>query len=149
MKVIFVQSIAGVAERDQVKDVATGYALNYLIPKGLVVPATPQRLANLAARQSKQSEHGNMTMHALERLAAQLSGKLVNVQAKAATTGTLYAAVTPVMVAEAVRTQFKINLSPSQILPTDHLKTVGDHQIRLDLGHGKAVNMTVRVQAAT
>ena len=40
MKVLFLESIEGSASMGEVKDVANGYARNYLLPNGLAVPAT-------------------------------------------------------------------------------------------------------------
>ena len=41
MKVMFVETVEGSGSRGDVKDVKPGYARNYLLPKGLAVPATP------------------------------------------------------------------------------------------------------------
>ena len=51
MRVIFVEDVVNVARTGDVKEVKTGYARNYLIPKGLAVAATAQQLVRLEALQ--------------------------------------------------------------------------------------------------
>ena len=45
MKVMFVETVEGSGSMGDVKDVKPGYARNYLLPKGLAVPATPHAVA--------------------------------------------------------------------------------------------------------
>jgi large subunit ribosomal protein L9 len=56
MKVILLKDISGVGKRNTVKEMADGYALNYLIPKGLARQATPDQVAKLQM-QMKSEEH--------------------------------------------------------------------------------------------
>ena len=70
MKVLFLQDVINVAKSGEVKEVADGYARNYLIPKKLALLAGPNA-ANLMAAQLKakaQSEEG------LHKMAEQLEG---------------------------------------------------------------------------
>ena len=52
MKVLFKKDVADVARAGQVKDVADGYARNYLIPRGLAVVATSVALKQVAEVQA-------------------------------------------------------------------------------------------------
>ena len=47
MKVIFLQDVKGKGKKGEVKEVAVGYAQNFLLKKGLAVEATPQALSEL------------------------------------------------------------------------------------------------------
>jgi ribosomal protein L9 len=50
MKVIFLQDVKGQGKQGEVKEVADGYARNYLIPKGLAVEATKARMKEVQER---------------------------------------------------------------------------------------------------
>src|SRR5215813_12111303 len=50
MKVILLHEVPGLGKPGDVKDVAPGYARNYLLPRQLVTPATPSQLATLHER---------------------------------------------------------------------------------------------------
>ena len=46
MKVIFLQNVKKLGQKDQVKEVNNGYAMNFLIPQKLAVEATKHAKAN-------------------------------------------------------------------------------------------------------
>jgi large subunit ribosomal protein L9 len=54
MKVIFLQDVKGKGKKGEVKNVADGYAHNFLIKKGLAVEATSSISARLKARRKKR-----------------------------------------------------------------------------------------------
>lgn len=49
MKVIFLKDVKGKGKKGEVKEVADGYAQNYLIKKGLAIEATNSNLKQLEA----------------------------------------------------------------------------------------------------
>ena len=54
MKVILLQDVARIGRRFEVKDVPSGHALNFLIPRKMAEPATPESLKRLESRQKNQ-----------------------------------------------------------------------------------------------
>lgn len=50
MKVIFLKDVPGSGLQGEIKEVADGYAINYLIPKDLAVPATEQSIDRLKSQ---------------------------------------------------------------------------------------------------
>ena len=64
MKVVFLETVEGSGSMGEVRTVRPGYARNYLLPRGLAAPATPEVLARAAQlrevedeRQRVQDEH--------------------------------------------------------------------------------------------
>ena len=55
MKVILKENIKGVGKKDQIINAADGYARNYLLPKGLAVPADVGNLNNLKSKNTSES----------------------------------------------------------------------------------------------
>ncbi len=55
MKVVLLKDIQGVGTAGQVKEVAAGYARNYLLPRGLAEVATPAVLEQLEARRNAEA----------------------------------------------------------------------------------------------
>ena len=56
MKVIFLKDVAKVGQHGKMKDVADGYALNFLIPRGLAIQATPDKVAAHLTEQKREGE---------------------------------------------------------------------------------------------
>lgn len=55
MKVIFLKEVQKLGAKNEVKNVADGYARNFLIPEGLVAPATEDNLTQLQKRLEKKT----------------------------------------------------------------------------------------------
>src|SRR5215831_4212362 len=72
MKIILLQDVEGLGKAGDLKDVANGYARNYLLPKKLAAGATPQLLANhqqrIAAEQRKLEKQAEQNRQQADRL---------------------------------------------------------------------------------
>ena len=145
MKVIFTQEVVGVAKRNEIKEVADGYALNYLLPHGLAVRLTAERLQAVMAKQQADSKAQTQALALAYGLAGQLKNKSVTMVRSTASTGTLYAAITPEAVAQALIEQLKIRLLPEQIIVPAHVKTVGDYNIQVNLHPQVKITMILHV----
>lgn len=56
MKVIFLQDVKGKGKKGEVKNVADGYAHNFLIKKGLAVEATSANISALEGQKKKEKK---------------------------------------------------------------------------------------------
>ncbi len=148
MKVIFTQTVPGVGRPDEVREVADGYALNYLLPRKLAIQATVAALAAVADRAGRRQHEQDKQLAQAQGYLSQLQGKLITVTTKAAPSGTLYAALTLEQIAEAIQQASKVPLTPAQLVLAAHLKTVGDHAVSVRLPGNLTAKLTVRVQPA-
>ena len=57
MKVILLRDVAKIGKRFEVKEVPTGHALNFLIPKKLAEPATTEALRRHSVEMKKKTNH--------------------------------------------------------------------------------------------
>ena len=110
MQVIFIQNVAGIGKIDDVKEVSEGYARNFLFAKNLAVPATKQLLVDLKSRQTRKVKDDEKELRDQQSVADKLEGFELILKEKIGSGGTLYAAVGPQKIAEALgRKGFKIN----------------------------------------
>ena len=72
MRVILLQDVDGLGKAGDLKDVANGYARNYLLPRQLAAGATPSLIANrqqrIAAEQRKLEKQSELNRQQAERL---------------------------------------------------------------------------------
>ncbi len=73
MKVIFLSDVKNKGKKGEVKEVATGYAQNYLLKKGLAEEATPSNLAKLEAEKEAKAIVNNWNLKNQEIYASLLS----------------------------------------------------------------------------
>ena len=145
MRVILVKKVPELGERGDVKEVALGYARNFLIPRGLAKIATPESLVELELTKEKTANQAEADLTAAETLASKLEGEVIEIGAKASDEGTLYAAVSAAKVAGALNAKgFKVEKDQVAV---GHIKELGEHEVVIDLDHGLEARITLVVNA--
>ncbi len=144
MKVILLKTVDKVGRAGEVKEVAEGYARNFLIPKGLAKLATPAEMARREAEARAAAKKAESEKRKLQKLAKDLSGIEIKIKAKVGEGGKLYGSVGAQEVAIALkRSGFEINAG--QIKLDKPIKTVGGHEIVVKLGNEIEAKVLVRV----
>lgn len=130
MNVVFLKPYPPYKQGD-VKNVADGHALNFLFPKGLARVATPQAIAEAEKAGKEQAQQVSQAATQTNTALAQLQGLTIPIPARAAATGTLYAALSVKQLVTAL-TQvlgFPLPESLHKQLPT--IKHTGLHEVQL------------------
>src|SRR4030043_863341 len=99
MKVIFLKSVPK-GKRGEIKEVADGYARNFLLPKGMALPATPSAIKAAKAMSDEKTESQARQQEELSRMARELEGKELHFKAKAGAKGRLHGAITTASIAD-------------------------------------------------
>ena len=99
MEVIFIQDVPNQARAGEVRQVADGFARNYLIPQGLAQMATPEVLKRLHKIKAAGDETRIRDTQVMEDLAMALDGTSISVTARVTPTGRYYGAITSAQVA--------------------------------------------------
>lgn len=132
---------------DDVKDVADGYARNFLFPNNLAIQATPASIKEREARKNKNSQKTVATLHEQQSLAGRLDGLEVEISEKANDQGVLYAAVTSQKISKTL-SKIGIEVKPEQIV-VKQLKEVGTFPALVKLGHGLEAEINIIINALT
>ena len=102
MEIILKKDVANLGHADDIVNVKTGYAVNYLIPQGYAIMATPSA-KKMHEETLRQRAHKIAKLVAdAEALAAKLAEITVKVAAKVSETGKIYGSVTTAQLAEAL-----------------------------------------------
>ncbi len=144
MDVILLQRVEKLGQMGDVVKVREGYGRNYLLPKGVAVRATAEKLKEFEARR-KQLEAENLQLRSeAEKVAEKMAGLAVVVISSAGETGHLYGSVRPKDVADKVcDAGFTVNRS--QIVIASPIKTLGLHKVAVQLHPEVKVDVTVNV----
>ncbi|MCC6934308.1 MAG: 50S ribosomal protein L9 [Candidatus Yanofskybacteria bacterium] len=133
MKVVLLDNIKGVGKVGEVKEVNDGYARNFLIRRGLGKPATAG-----AVKESEQLKAAKLEARALahaqaQEIAQRLAGTMVTLAGKANPQGKLFSSVTAADIAERVSAAANAHITASAIKLNGHLKTLGEHEVEVQL----------------
>lgn len=148
MKVIFLQDVENVAIKGDVKDVADGYAANFLFPQDLAKPATEQLVAETQREKELREKAATEDLKRTQEFATKLDGFEVEVEAKASPEGTLYGAVSSEVVAGALKTN-GFNIREDAVVFKDReepVKEEGEYEAVVNLDHGLEAEIKVIVR---
>ena len=148
MKVILLQDIKGAGRKGEVKDVADGYARNFLLKQGLADIASAKKVSEVEAVLATTQKANELDLKRSQEAVAKIDGQEVTISEKVNDVGHLYAALSKDTVAAAVKKQLKVNLDPAQVLFESPIKDTGEHQVRIDFPHGLEAEITVQLSAA-
>lgn len=146
MEVILKQDVPGVGKRDQVVRVADGYARNYLLPKGLAMPADESRLRDLEHRRSGQRGAAERQRRDALRLRDSVEGARVRVSARAGSEGRLFGSVTAMDIADALRRQAGVSIDRRRIVLDEPLRALGEHVVAVKVGQEMTARVTVVIE---
>ena len=147
MRVIFLEDIPHVANTGDVKEVKTGYARNYLLPRKLAVAATAQELARLESIRRVGLERMSKLKVGAQALAERLESASVVLKARSGPTGRLYGAVTNVMVAQELSTMMEVEFDRRDVQLEDTIHELGTFQARVRLHPELTATVTLVVEA--
>lgn len=134
MKIILTQDIKGKGKKGQMIEAAEGYARNYLLPKGLAVPATADAVNTMNLRDKAKAKADAEAKAAAQAIAEQLKSCQVKVPAKGGEGGKLFGAVTGKEIAAALKAQHNMDIDPKKLVLDQPIKSFGSYQVKAKLG---------------
>ena len=133
MKVVFLEEVPNVAGSGQIKEVADGYARNYLLPRKLAVLARPEMIEAVEAQLKKKALVQARTEAEMRELAKLLEGKEIVLKAKAGAEGRLYGSITSADIAEELGRSAGIVIDKRKIELEEPIKQVGSYEVAVKL----------------
>lgn len=144
MKVILLKDVPNVGKQQQILDVKTGYANNFLFAKGLAVPANEENMKILEEQIAAQKALEAQIKAEAVDMKNTIQNKTVTLKTKSGPDGKLYGAVTSKDIADAMHKALGVEIDKRKIL-TDAIKITGTYTVKIKL-HPEvdaAVNVTV------
>jgi len=133
VKIILTRDVHNLGVTGDVKDVATGYARNYLIRRGLAIKATPSALEEFERRQTAEARREERLSARAEALAQRLREVTLIFEAKASEKGRLFGSITTADIAEALEREIGEKFDRRKHILSDPLRHVGEHFISVRL----------------
>lgn len=143
MKVIFLKDVKNQGKKGEVKEVATGYAQNFLIKKGLAEEASPQNLARLEQENLDKKQQAEQSLVDAKLFKDELEGIEAEILTKSGEGGRLFGSISSKQIIDAFNKQHNIKLDKRKLNMPEPLKSLGYHKINIKL-HPE-VEATVKV----
>jgi large subunit ribosomal protein L9 len=145
VKVVFLEEVEGSGRTGEVRNVADGYARNYLLPRKLAVPATDHNIRMAQARAQGEAKHQSKLDAEAEVLAEKLVGLTITIEVRVGGQGRLYGSVTARDIVEALEKPLGLLLEHRQVELEDPIRQVGLFEVPLRLSPNVRASVQVAV----
>lgn len=147
MKVVFLEEVEGTARTGDVKNVADGFARNYLLPRKLAAPATQHYISIAKAKATKEARRQErLDEEAHNLLLPKVDGITVRTEVRVGDQGKLFGSVTARDIAELVQEATKIELEHKQIDLREPIRELGAREVSVKLTRNVIAKVTVSVE---
>ena len=129
MKVVLLQDVAQLGKAGEVKEVADGYARNFLLPRGLAEFASPSLLKRAEEQLQAEVRRQRMADAELVSLAQDLEGAEVSIKAKVGSQGRLYGAITSGDIADGLNRVTGKGIDKKKIELEEPIHQLGEYEV--------------------
>ena len=147
MKVILLQDIKNLGKAYEIKEVADGYAINFLFPKKLAKKADKKLIQWARQKQKEKEEKAAKELENYAKMCNQLDGLEINIAMKKGKKGQLFEKVNAAKIASKLQLM-GYHIEKEQIQLDQDIKEIGEYEVKLVLKHGLECRITVIVSEA-
>jgi len=146
MKVIFLQDVKGKGKKGEIKNVADGYAHNFLLKNNFALEATPANMKSLEAQKKKQEREAAEELQEAKVLKEQLEKLTVELTAKSGEGGRLFGSITSKQIADELNKAHQIKIDKRKLELEEPIRSLGVTNVPVKLHHEVTATLKVHVK---
>jgi len=146
MRVILLQDIDNLGKKWEIKEVADGYARNFLMPNGLVKPAAPREVEEAEKLRAQEEVRAKKELETVEGVVSKLDGYELKISVPVGEEGQLYSAVNRQKISSALK-EAGFSVSLRQVRLETPIKELGEFPVTLEFDHGLEAEIRVILEA--
>ena len=144
MKVILLQDVENLGKKDDVKNVADGYARNFLFPKNLAKPATKQALEELKKQKELEAQKAEEELKRVQELVSQIDRIEIEILVKVDEQGKLYGSINEIKIGQILKEK-GFDIKKDQIKIPQPIKEIGEYPVTILFDHGLEAEIKIIV----
>ena len=146
MEVVLLKDVKRLGKAGEVRNVADGFARNYLIPQGLATPASAGAVRQAKEQAAVQAKHTAREVSRTRSLAEQLDGVSLSFRAKVGETGRLYGSITAGDIADELEKRTGKVVDRRKIVLAEPIRELGTFQVPIRLSGEITAEVKVTVE---
>ncbi len=135
MKVILLSDVKKVGKKGEIKEVADGYARNFLISKGLAVQATTKSMEILSSQEEEEKQHQSDLKNQALELKKQLE-KIVCVFYLSSKNGNVFGSISTKQIVATLEKEHGIKVDKRKFIDTHGVHHLGFSKVKVELYKG-------------
>lgn len=145
MQVILMQDVEKIGQRGDIVDVSRGYVRNFLVPRNLAEVATASNMEEARRRMEETEDRNRRMAERAGDIAATLNKSVITIEARTGEDERLFGSVTAANIADAVEKARGIRLDRRRIRLPEPIRSLGTHQIPVQVHGDVEANVKVIV----
>lgn len=145
MRVVLKKDVPGLGRSGEVKDVADGYAQNFLLPRGLAGEASAGALKQVAHERATARAKKDRERDEAKDVAVRLAATALTFRLKVGPQGKAFGSVTAKEIADALR-RLGIDVAHERIHLAEPLRSLGRHEVEVRLHSDVRAKVTATIE---
>ena len=145
MQVILIQDVEKIGQRGDIVDVSRGYVRNFLVPRGLAEVATPGKMEEAHREMEEAEQRDRRLAERAGEVAETLNKSVITIEARTGEDERLFGSVTAANIAAAIEQARGIHLDRRRIRLEEPIKSLGTHQVPVQVHGDVEANVKVIV----
>ncbi len=144
MKIVLLKDVEKVGKKYEVKEVADGYAKNFLIANGLAKLATEKAIMWAEEQKNSKEAKAEAELNLIEGKASNIDGQEITIAVKTGEKGQLFESITTKKIIEKLK-EIGFEIKATQIGITDPIKELGEFPVKINFEHNLEAEITIIV----
>ena len=145
MKVILLEDVKKLGKKDEIIEVSSGYARNFLIPNKKAIVADNVNLNKLEGKKSKESHLKELSLEHAKKIKEIIEKEVLTIYAKKGKDDRLFGTITSSEIAKELKKKYDVDIDRKKIIVENDIKVVGEYVVTVKLEQGVIADLKVDI----
>ena len=145
MKVILLEDVKKLGKKDEIIEVSSGYARNFLIPNKKAIVADNVNLNKLEGKKSKENHIKELSLEHAKEIKKIIEKETLVIKAKKGKDDRLFGKITNSEISKELKKKYDIDIDRKKIIVENPIKIVGEYIITIKLEQGVIADLKVDI----
>lgn len=145
MKVILLEDVKKLGKKDEIIEVSSGYARNFLIPNKKAIVADNVNLNKLEGKKSKESHLKELSLEHAKKIKEIIEKEVLVIYAKKGKDDRLFGTITSSEIAKELKKKYDVDIDRKKIIVENAIKVVGEYVVIVKLEQGVIADLKVDI----
>ena len=145
MKVILLEDVKKLGKKDEIIEVSSGYARNFLIPNKKAIVADNVNLNKLEGKKSKESHIKELSLEHAKEIKKIIEKETLVIKAKKGKDDRLFGTITNSEISKELKKKYNADIDRKKIIVENPIKIVGEYIITIKLEQGVMADLKVDI----
>lgn len=145
MKVIFLKDVKNQGKRGDIKEVADGYAQNFLIKQGLAEKLTNESYAKLERTKQKEAVSESLMMQDAKQMQEEIQAITLTFKVKTGAEDKVFGSISTKQIKEELEKK-NIIVDKKQIKIAEPLNSLGQHNVDVELHSNIVTKLKIKLE---